>query len=452
MPIFKKSFSKEQKRQIILRWLASFVVTATVVVTVVVTNQEPVTADFIEALSIGNEIIYRIKVEDPSNRIADDTLRLEIKGNTEKYDILIPTGESYGSQTVLSGLGTYNMSLTANLGFGKKVLGATSVEVTGVLSGAITNYVIDTDFDLEQEPEALTYLVDTKYYDPDGLITSIWLEYGFAIENSTSAASAKRDNGEIYYQSVQVDGQDATTIVENVPNYNSEVHMRLIAYLDGHELPITLDEIMFFTPYRFILSTYTYDVGNDYAEFIVYRDSGRQIDMEVWLDIYQNGNLFASKEVSLEETFESYNASSVRIDGLTSETIYSAVFRGKYINPDTEEETMSETPSIDFSTLPYYHWEVVSFNETSSSYEISFDVDDPSHVITTPSAMLVTKNEDGSDAEYFFYQFSSTNDGDRTIYSTTIMKPSTSHYELTISLYKNYGEAYYSEIIYTLIV
>lgn len=213
MPIFKKSFSKEQKRQIILRWLASFVVTATVVVTVVVTNQEPVTADFIEALSIGNEIIYRIKVEDPSNRIADDTLRLEIKGNTEKYDILIPTGESYGSQTVLSGLGTYNMSLTANLGFGKKVLGATSVEVTGVLSGAITNYVIDTDFDLEQEPEALTYLVDTKYYDPDGLITSTWLEYGFAIENSTSAASAKRDNGEIYYQSVQVDGQDATTIV-----------------------------------------------------------------------------------------------------------------------------------------------------------------------------------------------------------------------------------------------
>lgn len=63
MPIFKKSLSKEQKRQIILRWLASFVVTATVVTTIIVTNQEPITADFLEALSVGNEIIYRVDVD-----------------------------------------------------------------------------------------------------------------------------------------------------------------------------------------------------------------------------------------------------------------------------------------------------------------------------------------------------------------------------------------------------
>jgi len=63
MPIFKKSLSKEQKRQIIIRWLASFVVTATVVTTIIVTNQEPITADFLEALSVGNEIIYRVDVD-----------------------------------------------------------------------------------------------------------------------------------------------------------------------------------------------------------------------------------------------------------------------------------------------------------------------------------------------------------------------------------------------------
>lgn len=122
MPIFKKSLSKEQKRQIILRWLASFVVTATVVTTIIVTNQEPITADFLEALSVGNEIIYRVDVDDPDNRIAPQTLQLEIKGSSEKYNITLPTGESHGSQVVLGGYGTYSMALTANLGFGKQVL------------------------------------------------------------------------------------------------------------------------------------------------------------------------------------------------------------------------------------------------------------------------------------------------------------------------------------------
>lgn len=106
---------------------------------------------------------------DPDNRIAPQTLQLEIKGSSEKYNITLPTGESHGSQVVLGGYGTYNMALTANLGFGKQVLNSTSVELTGVLSGAITNYIIDSTAETNEEPEILTYLVDTKYHDPQWL-------------------------------------------------------------------------------------------------------------------------------------------------------------------------------------------------------------------------------------------------------------------------------------------
>ena len=59
--------------------------TATVAVNIVIANQKPVTADFLNVGALGNEIVYRVDVQDPDQRIAEKTLQLEIKGNTEKY-------------------------------------------------------------------------------------------------------------------------------------------------------------------------------------------------------------------------------------------------------------------------------------------------------------------------------------------------------------------------------
>lgn len=389
---------------------------------------------------------------DPDNRIAPQPLQLEIKGSSEKYNITLPTGESHGSQVVLGGYGTYNMALTANLGFGKQVLNSTSVELTGVLSGAITNYIIDSTAETNEEPEILTYLVDTKYHDPNGLVESAILEYGVVSEQGTYAELAQFDYGEIYYQSVVIEGKDATTRIENIPNYNSEVHLRLSVYLQGQELPVILDEVVFFTPYRFLLSLYPYDVGTDYAEFMVYRNAGRQVAMQTWLDLYQNGILLKTTEVSIAENFGDYNGALVRIDELAAQTAYDVLLRAKYIDPDTKQETISETPIISIQTMPYYHWEISSFVESDTAYEIAITVEDPSHIVSMLYASLVTKNEDGSDGEYFFYQFSTIPNGDTTIYSTMIAKPVATAYVATITLYKNFANAYYAEIIYTLTV
>ena len=74
MITIKKSQENEKKRQMLTRWLASFAVTAVVVVTVVVANQTPVSADFLSVKALGNEIVYRVNVQDPDTRIAKDTL------------------------------------------------------------------------------------------------------------------------------------------------------------------------------------------------------------------------------------------------------------------------------------------------------------------------------------------------------------------------------------------
>ncbi len=94
MASIKKIRENEKRRQLITKMLASFAVTAVVVVTVVIASQKPVTADFLSVTALGNEILYRIDVKDPDGRIAEETLQLEVKGSTEKYFVPLGIGES----------------------------------------------------------------------------------------------------------------------------------------------------------------------------------------------------------------------------------------------------------------------------------------------------------------------------------------------------------------------
>lgn len=137
MATIKKMRENEKKRQLLTRLLGSFAVTAVVVVTVVVANQNPVTADFLNVQAIGNEIVYRVDVQDPDKRIAENTLQLEIKGSTEKYFVPLTLGETFGSYSIFSSSGLFQLLISANLGFGRETLDSENVEITGELSGAI---------------------------------------------------------------------------------------------------------------------------------------------------------------------------------------------------------------------------------------------------------------------------------------------------------------------------
>ena len=97
MASIKKIRENEKRRQLIAKMLASFAVTAVVVVTVVIASQKPVTADFINVSALGNEIIYLVDVQDPDSRIASNTLQLEVKGSSEKYFASLSVGETSGS-------------------------------------------------------------------------------------------------------------------------------------------------------------------------------------------------------------------------------------------------------------------------------------------------------------------------------------------------------------------
>ncbi|MFA7700312.1 MAG: hypothetical protein WCX85_00325, partial [Bacilli bacterium] len=179
------------------KWLASFAVTAAVVVTVIVESQKPVSAEFLSIKTIENEIIYRVNVEDPDGRIAEDSLFLEVKGSREKYSAPLEVGDNVGSQIVFGSIGFYDLSVSANLGFGRETLTSEKVEITGSLAGIILDVELDPETVLEEAPEALTYFVSTKYFDPNQEFESVLLEYAYIYDSETPMPE-RYDPNELY--------------------------------------------------------------------------------------------------------------------------------------------------------------------------------------------------------------------------------------------------------------
>ena len=449
MQSIKKIRNDEKRRQIIAKWMVSFAVTAAVVVTVIVVNQNVVSANFLDVKAVGNEIIYSVEIVDSDNRIASNSLQLEIKGSFEKYIISLGTGKSTGSQFVSSTNGKYNLAIFANLGFGRETLNEKSIEIRNVLSGAILSYSIDPSINLEEEPQTISYLVNTKYYDPANLVESAFLEYAIIYNDEVYPEPQLYGPNNLYYESIPVYDTSATTIIENIENFNREVSLRFIVFLMGEELPTILDETTFFTPYRFFSSLYPVDAGPDYIVFSCYLE-GRQIpDMSLSIDLYFGETLISSTPITLIDNSHDSNANIVRVDGMKAETEYSALLKAQYTNPDTGEQEIKATELIPCTTTPNYSYVIETFEETETQYDVVIAANDPLDVISSVEYYFEIKDEEGSIIGYESNVFFEEKIGDTKYYSATIAKPSANHYYFEISITKMYMSYYYQEIIYT---
>ncbi|HOW37992.1 MAG TPA: hypothetical protein PLZ76_03700, partial [Bacillota bacterium] len=73
-----KRTSDQRKRQEILRWLASFAVTAVVVVVAFVMPSPPV-AEFLRLETFGNAIYFETSVRDADQAILEGTLKIRLE-------------------------------------------------------------------------------------------------------------------------------------------------------------------------------------------------------------------------------------------------------------------------------------------------------------------------------------------------------------------------------------
>ncbi|MFA5421740.1 MAG: hypothetical protein WC344_02945 [Bacilli bacterium] len=451
MASIKKFRDNEKRQQLITKLLASFAVAAVVVVTVVIANQEPVTAEFLNVAVLENEIIYRVDVQDPDNRIAGDTLQLEVSGSTERYYEPLAVGKSAGSQIVFGSSDNYTLNISADLGFGREILNSKSVPLTRALAGAILDVRLDPETSQSLESETLTYLVDTKYYDPEAKVESALLEYAYVSEEEYPQPQ-KYDPDDLQYESIIIDNLTATTILPNISNYNVTIYLRLVVYLFGETTGTILDEWEFATPFRFFGSLYVDDVGMDYALISVFVDNPRDIAIELWVDVYSQANLLTSIPVIFDGASSQSEGVPVRVDDLLTNTPYSASLRTRYVNPDTNEEENITTEPVEFATSQMYQWELTSFIDNGTSYDIVVTTNDPFHIIQSVSCYIIGLDENGNTVNWYFYTLMAEVAEQMVIYSGTISKPGEQYYELTLLLSKSVNQAYYEEIIYTLSV
>jgi len=451
MASIKKIRENEKRRQLITKMLASLAVTAVVVVTVVIASQKPVTADFLSVTALGNEILYRIDVKDPDGRIAEETLQLEVKGSTEKYFVPLGIGESQGSQIVFGNSSSYSLDISADLGFGREILDSASVQLTQSLAGAILDVRLDPEVSQNEESETLTYLVYTKYFDPESKVESAILQYAYVYEEEYPQPQ-RYDPDSLDYESIIIEGETATSTLENISNYNMTIHLRLAVYLAGEETPTILDEYAFSTPFRFFGSLYVQDVGMEYAIFSVYVDNPQNIPIEVWVDVYFQTNLITSIPVSFDQESSHSEGAQVRVEHLMPNAPHSAALRARYTDPDTKEEKTIELEPVEFMTAQMYDWELTSFVDNGSSYDIVVTTNDPFGIIQSVSCYIVGLDENRNYINYYYYNLSVEVIEPMKIFSATIDKPQELYFDLELSMSKLIGQSNYTEIIHTLSV
>ena len=89
--------------------------------------------------------------------------------------------------------------------------------MTGSLAGAILDVRLDPELNPSEESDVLTYLVDTKYYDPESKIESALLEYAYVYEEEYPQPQ-RYDPNDLDYYSIPIEESTATTILENISN------------------------------------------------------------------------------------------------------------------------------------------------------------------------------------------------------------------------------------------
>jgi len=346
----KKSAEIKRKRELIARWLATFAVTATVVVATIVSQSEAVSADFLFLEAIGNDIIYHVSVE-------------------------------------------------------------------------------------------------TLYYDPDDQVASAFLEYRI-IYPYEGELSSHRDIQSSEYVSIPLTSSHATTWIEDIPNFNYSVEVRLaVSLIDAPDSTI-LDEATFATPYHFSGSIYPNDIGGDYVVFSAYAQDVEGVEVTTTIDVYQGGTLISTTPFDIFGRVGQEGV-RIRIDNLAAETDYYAGLMATYVDPDTSLEKTIEAGFVTFTTAPTYTCTITSFTEESTSFYTTVNVEDPAMIINTISYDIYSLDEAGNILNYNYGTFFTQMQGSIRDYMASIPKLPDEHFTIEISILKHIGESYYAEIIYT---
>jgi len=413
---------------------------ATVVVVSVVVPRSP-SASLSGVNVFADRITYQAQVVDPDSAINNDTLKVRLSNQLERYEQSLPFGTSLGMFEGLLANTQYMLEIVANKGFGEERLASQRLKTYPKDGGAILDVrriYDDISFDHRLE-------IDVAVYNDNQTYLSFALEYAFGYEYYQEYESESSIEQPLEYVSEPITESFSTIVVSQYLSYETIVYLRLIGYLDGGQTEV-IDEIIDRQAFELQIYAGIEQVTTQSIELYVYPDSRVGKNATYVAAIYRGSQKIDEKPIIIpEHNQEQYEMDvGVIFSSLRSLTEYTLIVTASFINPDTlRQDTFAIEPLL-VTTSGDYDYEL-NVSETDTNYIAVVTLIDPHHnfqqffyEIYQPDTSYPT----GSGNSGFLSPENKTS-------TLTIAKPPFADYRIVIGV-RNITNYYRYDVLYTM--
>ncbi|MDD3382123.1 MAG: hypothetical protein PHT83_01285 [Bacilli bacterium] len=355
----KKQNEKNSRLEIIKSWMSSFVVTVVVVVVAVVVIPKSPEASIDNLTVFSNEVAYQVSITDQDEAITKDTLKIVLENQMEYYESRLSLGLNSGIFEGLKENTTYKMYILGDKGFGNEKLITKSL-VTKAISGATI-----TSFEKLETEESyyLDYQVNYLVKDYLNEYQSVNISYGIITEEYEETP---------YYETIEITDYNSNIIINDIPNYNSKIHILINALVNGEAK--VLYETYYFTPFNVNSSLYISTLLSNkaivsfYPSFIV--------EDIVYKVLLKEGSKVLEQRV-FDKTVElDHYGIELEFLDLKATREYTLILEANFTNPETLRKENLIVNTETFTTLPSY---TVSYEieEFIDYYFVRIELNDP---------------------------------------------------------------------------
>lgn len=410
-----------------------------VVVSIVVPNSPTATLTGVDVFA--DRIAYQAQVVDPDGAINNDTLKIRLSNQLERYERSLPFGSSLGTFDGLVANTQYLLEIVANKGFGEERLASQRLKTYPKDGGAILDVrriYDDISFDHRLE-------IDVAVYNDNQTYVSFALEYAFSYEYYQEYETESSVEEPLNYVSQPIDEAFSTIVISQYLSYETIVHLRLIGNLDGQQTEVIVEMI---NRQTFELQIYAgiEQVTTRSIELYFYPDSRVTANATYMATIWRGNQKIDEKPIQIpshsQQQYE--NDISVMFSSLRPLTEYTLFVIASFTNPDTLRQQTYETEPLIIVTSGNYEYDL-DVSENDTSYVAVVTLIDPHHnfqqffyEVYQPDVPYPT----GSGNSGFFSPENKTA-------TLTIPKPPLTEYRIVIGV-RNNTNYYRYDVLYTI--
>jgi len=424
----KLNQNKKSRIQMLRSWMTSFAVTVTAAVLVVITIPKSPIATIEQVQAFENVISYQVSVTDEEQALNPGSLKIVLENQMEYYEQSLDLGNSVGSFNNLSPRTQYKMKIIGNKGFGIENLDLINISTKPLTGGTISGYrFIET-----QDIYFVNYEIDVLVFDPNQIYEQVNLYYAFIYEEQQQQPPD--------YLMIEITESASTVMIEDVPNYNTTIHIYLEATQMNQEI-VRLDELYLHTPFTLESSLYLDQITDQMIGLTLYQSYTTINDLEYQIVIQSNGKIIQTQTIAQQEPDSMHSGIWIEVKKLKPETDYTLDFSATYTNPYTLVKERIELDTIEWRTLGSFTY-TYTVEEQINGYQIDVKLTDPNHNFQLVYYSVYEENEFG---EFMVYWGSAgfTPQGDSKTSSIMIENTWNKPYRIEIGFRNQNNMTYY---------